>query len=395
MGSSAGPDEVLQDAAAAVAVTPVRAAAARALAMATGPPCARSFLSTQFFELSGIFRRARPAWKLQSCPASTMRLYRSALSPFVSTTVLLASACGSTPPADSANPDAGAQTVDAAATVDAPVAGGCEKMDLVFVIDDSASMQEEQDNLIANFPAFIEVLDDYVTRYGLPLDYRVAVTTTGRDQRVGYQIPNSSIDWVEQYGANGAFLTDYDCGVTKRWIEGSGTDVSDAFTCLADVGTRGPDIEMPLQALELAFKDRVIDTTNAGFLRDDALLAFVILTDEDDCSRTDNAFILGPPTFDCDPAAPELTELSHFLDFFDSIKYGRGRWAGAVIAGPGPEECTSDFGEAEVAVRLSAFAEAAGGNVAFSSICDGDLASALEDALQRFGDACATFPPID
>ena len=35
----------------------------------------------------------------------------------------------------------------------------CTKMDLLFVVDDSGSMGEEQSNLAANFPAFI-VMDD-------------------------------------------------------------------------------------------------------------------------------------------------------------------------------------------------------------------------------------------
>ena len=34
------------------------------------------------------------------------------------------------------------------------------------------------------------------------------------------------------------------------------------------------------------------DGTNSGFLRPDALLAVVILTDEDDCSREDNNFTI-------------------------------------------------------------------------------------------------------
>ncbi len=44
-------------------------------------------------------------------------------------------------------------------------------MDVLFVIDNSGSMGQEQTNLIANFPQFINVLDNS------GLDYRVAVTT--------------------------------------------------------------------------------------------------------------------------------------------------------------------------------------------------------------------------
>nr|MBA2538813.1 VWA domain-containing protein [Deltaproteobacteria bacterium] len=57
----------------------------------------------------------------------------------------------------------------------------CNKMDIVFVVDDSGSMSEEQSNLASNFPMFAELLSTYVTPEGEPIDYRVAVTTTGRD----------------------------------------------------------------------------------------------------------------------------------------------------------------------------------------------------------------------
>jgi hypothetical protein len=303
-------------------------------------------------------------------------------------------ACGSAGAASEA-PDAGpAPGPDAAPMSDARPVDGCDKMDIVFVIDDSVSMQQEQDNLIANFPGFINVIENYETRSGMPLDYRIAVTTTGRDQRVGYQTPGF-LDWVEQDGLNGAFVTDPECGFTKRWIDDDDPDPEAAFSCLASVGIGGPDIEMPLMALELALSDRVSDGTNNHFLRDDALLAFVVLTDEDDCSREDDGFVLGPPTYDCVVDDPALTELSHFTAFFDNLVGSRDRWTGAVIAGPGPDECESEFGDAEHAVRLQDFTAEAGDNMVFSSICTGDLVPALAEALQRFGDACETFPSID
>jgi len=42
-----------------------------------------------------------------------------------------------------------------------PVQGVCSKMDILFVIDDSGSMGEEQGNLAQNFPLFIEALDNF------------------------------------------------------------------------------------------------------------------------------------------------------------------------------------------------------------------------------------------
>src|SRR5438552_2233263 len=48
-------------------------------------------------------------------------------------------------------------------------------VDVLFVIDDSSSMLTVQDNLAANFPAFMTALDQLPN--GLP-DIHIAVTTT-------------------------------------------------------------------------------------------------------------------------------------------------------------------------------------------------------------------------
>jgi hypothetical protein len=71
------------------------------------------------------------------------------------------------------------------------------------------------------------------------------------------------------------------------------------------------------------------------------------------------------------------------------------RRATAVIAGPGPGSCTSDFGDALEARRLKQFATETGDNAVFSSICEGDLASALGQALETFQAACENFPPVE
>jgi hypothetical protein len=141
-------------------------------------------------------------------------------------------------------------------------------MDIVFVIDDSGSMGEEQDNLAANFPQFARVLEEYQTESGELLDYRVAVTTTGRDLR--YRVQGSPFT-ISESGADGKFLQD--CGMTRPWIERGDGNLESVFPCVAEVGTNGPSYEMPLMMLEWAFGDRVSDGSNADFLREDALLA--------------------------------------------------------------------------------------------------------------------------
>ncbi len=300
---------------------------------------------------------------------------------------------------------------DAPSTVDVNLGDtmrpdSCQKMDILFVIDDSGSMSEEQANLVSNFPRFIEVLDAYRTDAGNPLDYRIGVTTTGRDITTvvtftGFPIPPMTI---MESGPFGALLQPSSCGMSRKWIESGDADVAGTFSCLANVGTSGSGTEMPLYMTEAALGPRVADGSNAGFLRNDALLAVIVLTDEDDCSRPEDRIEI---TIDasspggaagaadaCDPDGPTIVPIERVLSTLDGAKGERGRWAAAGIAGPGPGTCSSSFGDAAVASRLQDFVNRAGANAVFSSICDGDLAGSLMTALDTFDVACQNFPPL-
>ena len=281
----------------------------------------------------------------------------------------------------------------------------CDKMDILFVVDDSGSMGEEQTNLGANFPRFVAVLDDYIAASGAPLDYRVGVTTTSKPLTTVIFPPSGSPVPVMRDvadGPRGALLTGRGCEMTQPWLERGEPDVAARFACVANVGTDGALIEMPLLMWELALTERVADGTNAGFLREDALLAVVILTDEDDCSndadlieiRSDDSSSSVGPIDRCDPSSMNLVALDRVLMTVDTLKADRGRWAVAVIAGPGPGPCSSEFGTAQDAVRLREFIDRVGPNAVLSSICEGDLAAPLMQALDTFDAACRRFPPL-
>jgi hypothetical protein len=273
---------------------------------------------------------------------------------------------------------------------DGAPAEACDKMDILFVVDDSGSMDLEQASLGENFPLFAELLNAYLVADGSPLDYHVAITTTGRDvaytEVIEFPIPGYPPQMIpmDESGDNGAFRNT--CSMPRRWLERTDPGMAGTFACAADVGINGPSFEMPLYASELAFTARMADGTNNGFLREDALLAVVYLTDEDDCSRHDNNFTMNID----DPCTTEPPQA--WVDFFDELKGDRGRWATAVIAGP--TDCESEFGTAAAAPRLQQFVQLAGANAVFSSICEGNLAPALEAALDTFTAACDSFTPI-
>lgn len=302
----------------------------------------------------------------------------------------LVSGCGS---------DARPNDSDPAPDAQAPAAlTRCSAMDVMFVIDDSNSMSQEQANLIASFPEFVNVLNRYEVEPGRPLDFRVAVTSTGRDERYTLNLPPAPMP-IYVRGRNGAFVDTG--GAPRRWLERSDPDLVSAFAQRANLGIEGPTFEMPLYMTQMALRERMADGINAGFLRDDALLAVVMITDEDDCSRTDNDWIVttnsNPCFYSSDPARVSADQTIAFLDY---IKGGRGRWAASVIAAR--QDCRSGFGDATSAPRLVDFvnqvnrgAPAAEQNAVFSSICEGTLAPALEQALDTFQQACENFPPAE
>ncbi|MFT3927411.1 MAG: hypothetical protein QM778_33060 [Myxococcales bacterium] len=274
---------------------------------------------------------------------------------------LLASGCANAPDApriDAGHPDGGEPEVRVS----------CQQMDVLFVIDNSASMQQEQANLSENFDRFVESLRKFQDG---SVDFRIGVTTTS------FPTALSEIGLVPP-AAGGALLETAD--MSEPWLSSSDPDLSAKFRALATVGTDGTEWnEQPLNALRSALVDRVADRQNAGFLRPSALLALVVLTDEDDLSSQNSGDI-----FNANVPIP----VDDFIDDFDSLKGRREYWTAAVFAGGTAPKCDSMFGSALFASRLQSFVQQAGQNAVFYSICDGDLSMGLDSALSTFSSAC-------
>lgn len=182
-------------------------------------------------------------------------------------------------------------------------------VDLLFVIDDSSSMCQEQDNLTANFRVIADrlIADD--------IDYRIAVTNTdfsGRQAPGGQFLvaptaPVASLvcDVVPNTADCEALV---DSGELTAILgpEPDRDRLEQKFRCLATLGTIGSPAEAGLAALRAALScdgpnaerfaaccdgDTYDPTCTADveFLRPAAALAIVILSDEDDCSHGETA----------------------------------------------------------------------------------------------------------
>lgn len=170
---------------------------------------------------------------------------------------------------------------DDAGDSDAAVDVDCDRADFVFVIDDSPSMQAYQRALIENVPVFIDGVQR-VVQHGT--DLHVGVVTT--DAYAGNPAPCNVLGGfvTATTGANSSRAT---CG---PYAEGASymtaaDDLDETFACAAQVGTQGNQVERPADALRAAIDpDGEAAACNQGFLRGDALLIAVLLTDEPDQS---------------------------------------------------------------------------------------------------------------
>ena len=330
-------------------------------------------------------------------------------------------------------------------------------LDIVFMIDNSGSMREEQDNLGRNFPVFISALEGLPE--GLP-NVHIGVlssdlgagrfsgamvegcTRPGGDHGVFQAQPRANGGLCRSAPKTGSFIT---ANGAKTNFDGS---ISDALSCIAALGTGGCGFEHQLGSIQRALGGDAggVPAQNAGFLRDDALLAIVIITDEDDCSAPDDTDLFDPgQTLVTDPLGPldsfrcnefghlcdgvppprtmeasnlmncqsnengKLTRIADFVQFFKSLKASPDDVIVAAITGPvtpyGVElhsvrnraagitenepriipSCKSTNGAAAPAVRIKQFVDAFGVNGTFESICDGDFSP----AMARIGDKIA------
>lgn len=262
-----------------------------------------------------------------------------------------------------------------------PAPTGCGKLDVVFAIDSSLSMEEEQENLAKNLPRFVQVLDEYRTQQGRSLDYRIAFTPSAPAFGGGF---NRTRGAGAPPGCNP--------GPNRPWLERTDGDVAQFFGCRVMVvdAANGAQVggEDMLETALLGITSAITDGSNRdangeGFLRDDALLALVIITDEDE----------GGSDAPGKPPTSSIRPMGNYPIALDQVKSGdRRRWAMSVIAGP--TACESPgLGKANEAVRLKKLvADVGPKNAVFSSICAGDLAGALATTLGTFDAACRELP---
>ncbi len=312
--------------------------------------------------------------------------------------------------------------------------------DILFVVDDSASMAGEQAALAANAPSFIGVLQ--TVEGGLP-DVHIGVVSTDVGAAGMTGVPGCT-----GHGDDGNLLVPAACTGLDGWFISDGIDghgqriknytgeLAPLFACMVQLGTDGCGFEMPLEAAYRALQPG----KNPGFLRPDAYLLVVFITDEDDCSTAAGSMFgdptaglaspLGPRTsyrcfefgVTCDdgpadprafgtrtgcranPQSPYLYELDRYVDFLKGLKedpsmvivagvVGKDDERHTVVVGPDPAHPAyprvepscfqADSGDpddgAVPPVRLAEFLRSFPNRNTVTSICS----ATFQDALQN------------
>jgi hypothetical protein len=189
-----------------------------------------------------------------------------------------------------------------------------DNVDLLFMIDNSGSMAEEQASLGFELPRLVRVLasGDRTGDGPTPDDFRpvtnlhVGVVTSDLGV-ANFNVPTCTR--APQFGDDGLLRTIGASTIAGcmavyptflEYLPASATQTPEQFgadfRCVVTTGTGGCGFEQPLEATLKAVTPSTsavtfyggtrghADVENAGFLRRDSVIALVLVTDEEDCS---------------------------------------------------------------------------------------------------------------
>jgi hypothetical protein len=240
-----------------------------------------------------------------------------------------------------------------------------DRADVIFVVDDSASMQPSQDRLA-------EAAASFISRAHASLDYRLAVVSTDVENRSGELLGEprwlvSSGDGVAEDIAAAILLGTEGAVAAESGLHSLYLALTPPNSALAVTGGGDPiachgDHECPSphgcrsHPSASGNSPSYCGGANSGFLRTDARLEVVFLSDEDDQSPFDVGF---------------------YLDAFRRLKGGgAGSFRVHAIVGPLPDGCEAGQVVGSPGHRYVHLAEATFGTV--GSICSLSYGGVME-----------------
>lgn len=170
------------------------------------------------------------------------------------------------------------------------------KIDILWIVDNSGSMESSQQALTANFSSFI---NSFVAK---GYDFRMAVQSS--DAFLGKFNNNNSLRrFKDGIGSNrsGVYVMDKNT-----------PNIADVFLKNASLGINGSGDERVFSS----FLDTLDYSGNSDFRRPDAFLAIIIVSDEDDFSATTATYLNNNYN------SPNLIPVQTYVDFLNSYTLG-------------------------------------------------------------------------
>lgn len=219
-----------------------------------------------------------------------------------------------------------------------------KKIDILWVIDNSGSMKTSQDNLASNFQSFIARFNQY------NYDFHMAVTTTEA--------------WEKQFNANSLKSRIKDGAVLQKSpliethsgvfvMDKNTADMSNVFATNIKQGTLGNGDERAFES----FKQALLDPWNVDFRRDDAFLAVIIVSDEEDFSGSTTQFENASTTY----------PVQNYVDFLEtytnSSVNGKNYSVNAIFVDSADckTQLSTDGFQRKISTRLPALVDLTGG----------------------------------
>ncbi|MCX4240095.1 hypothetical protein [Paraliomyxa miuraensis] len=254
-----------------------------------------------------------------------------------------------------------------------PTGEGCEKIDFLFVVDNSGSMAVHQANLVANFGPFIDTIEANVAGH----DYHIMVVDTDSCPTMGNCTPMGCEDTLGAGAVHGCPMPPERYLTSQMPI----SDIKSSFECAAEVGDFGSASEMPMDAMIAATTiESAAGGCNPGFLRDDAVLVVTIISDDHPgWFGPDNATSIGTPGewFDAIVAAKN-GHVDHLVVL-------------GLLATPGDESCLG-FCPCN-ADKFIDFVDMFGARGIVASVCQPDYDQFFQQAVELIDMACDEFEP--
>ncbi|MCB0421486.1 MAG: VWA domain-containing protein [Bdellovibrionales bacterium] len=274
------------------------------------------------------------------------RTYSAALSLFMA---LMIVGCGNEKPSFSLLPDQDVFYQDLNSKTTA------SKIDILWVVDNSGSMETSQTNVANNFQSFIE---NFQTK---DMDFQIAVTTTEAYKSFyGHGSSWSRFrDGTDSTSHTGEFVL---TPLTSM--------LTDTFMINIQQGINGNGNERAFQS----FREALNNPNNSGFVRSDGFLSIVIVSDEDDFSRDSQAWSENYNVSDIHPVQDYVDYLDQLTNSTEDVKkYSVS--AMAIFDEDCRDELNLEWTGRKIGIRYGELVDATGG--VKGSLC-GDFASELD-----------------